>query len=51
VVSVSLLGEPVGSTFLALALLGEVPDAFTVAGGAVVLAGIYLTARGRPSET
>ncbi|UPV99878.1 DMT family transporter [Halorussus gelatinilyticus] len=50
VVSVTLLGEPVGSTLLALVLLGEVPDAFTVAGGAVVLAGIYVTATGRPSD-
>ncbi|USZ68514.1 DMT family transporter [Halorussus salilacus] len=50
VVSVTLLGEPVGSTLLALALLGEVPDAFTVAGGAVVLAGISVTARSRPNE-
>ncbi|UPV73844.1 DMT family transporter [Halorussus limi] len=49
VVSVTLLGEPVGSTLLALALLGEVPDTVTVAGGAVVLAGIYVTATGRPS--
>ncbi|PSP54806.1 EamA/RhaT family transporter [Halobacteriales archaeon QS_1_67_19] len=48
VVSVTLLGEPVGSTLLALALLAEVPDAFTVAGGAVVLVGIYITATGRP---
>ena len=48
VVSVTLLGEPVGSTLLALALLGEVPDAFTIAGGTVVLAGIYVTATGRP---
>ncbi len=47
VVSVSLLGEPVGSTLLAVALLGEVPAAPTVLGAAVVLAGIYLTVRGR----
>jgi drug/metabolite transporter (DMT)-like permease len=51
VVSVTLLGEPVGSTLLALVLLGEAPDVFTVAGGAVVLAGIYVTARGRPGES
>ena len=50
VVSVTLLGEPVGSTLLALVLLGEVPGLFTVAGGAVVLAGIYVTATGRPSD-
>lgn len=48
VVSVSLLGEPVGSTVLALLLLpGEIPSATTVAGGAVVLLGIYLTAAAR----
>ncbi len=43
VVSVSLLGEPVGATILALLLLAEVPTGFTVLGGVVVLAGIYLT--------
>ena len=47
VVSVSLLGEPVGSTVLALLLLAEVPGRWTVVGGAVVLGGIYLTARAR----
>ncbi|WP_135364074.1 DMT family transporter [Halosimplex halophilum] len=49
VVSVSLLGEPVGSTVLALLLLAEVPGRWTVAGGAVVLGGIYLTASARES--
>lgn len=43
VVSVSLLGEPVGATILALVFLSEVPTAITIAGGAVVLAGIALT--------
>ena len=48
VVSVSLLGEPVGSTLLAMALLpNEVPSATTVLGGGVVLLGIYLTAAAR----
>ncbi|WP_254611713.1 DMT family transporter [Haloterrigena gelatinilytica] len=47
VVSVSLLGEPVGSTILALVLLGEVPEAVTILGGAVVLVGISLTNRAR----
>lgn len=47
VVSVSLLGEPVGSTLLALVLLGEIPTVITVAGGAVVLTGILVTARER----
>ncbi|ELZ07981.1 DMT family transporter [Natrialba aegyptia] len=43
VVSVAWLGEPVGATVLALALLTEVPDLITVLGGLVVLAGIYVT--------
>jgi drug/metabolite transporter (DMT)-like permease len=47
VVSVSLLGEPVGSTLLAVVLLSEVPGRWTVLGGGVVLAGIYLTTRAR----
>jgi drug/metabolite transporter (DMT)-like permease len=45
VVSVSLLGEPVGATLLALVLLAEVPGALTVVGGSIVLAGIVVTAR------
>ncbi|SFR69432.1 DMT family transporter [Halogeometricum limi] len=49
VVSVSLLGEPVGSTVLALVLIGETPTPATIVGGVVVLAGIYLTTR-RNSE-
>jgi len=47
VVSVSLLGEPVGSTLLALVLLSELPTAVTVVGGGVVLVGIAVTATGR----
>ncbi|WP_267639235.1 DMT family transporter [Haloarchaeobius amylolyticus] len=43
VVSVSLLGEPVGSALLALALFAEVPGLLTIGGGAVVLVGIGLT--------
>jgi len=44
VVSVSLLGEPVGATILAFVFLAEAPTAFTLVGGAVVLGGIGLTA-------
>jgi len=47
VVSVSLLGEPVGATILAALFLAEIPTLYTVAGGVVVLAGITLTASGR----
>lgn len=47
VVNLTLLGEPVGATLLAAALPGihEVPALGTLAGGAIVLAGIYVTAR------
>ncbi len=41
-VAAVILGEPVGSTFLAWAVLGEVPGAATWVGGALVLAGILL---------
>jgi drug/metabolite transporter (DMT)-like permease len=51
VVSVSLLGEPIGATILAVAFLSESPTAFTVAGGVVVLAGIYVTAADRRRAT
>lgn len=47
VVSVTVLGEPVGATLLAALIpsIAEVPGALTLAGGAVILAGILLTAR------
>jgi drug/metabolite transporter (DMT)-like permease len=50
VVSVTLLGEPLGSAVLAAVLLSEVPSVGTALGGAVVLAGIYLTVSGRPAQ-
>ncbi|MFC7203369.1 DMT family transporter [Haloferax namakaokahaiae] len=49
VVSVSLLGEPLGSTLLALVLLSEIPTVPTLVGGAVVLGGIYVTASASPA--
>jgi len=47
VISVSVLGEPLGATMLAALIpsIAEVPRAFTFAGGAIVLAGILMTAR------
>jgi drug/metabolite transporter (DMT)-like permease len=46
-VNLTLLGEPVGATIIAAMLPGirEVPAPATLAGGAVVLVGILLTAR------
>jgi drug/metabolite transporter (DMT)-like permease len=49
VVNLTLLGEPVGATLIAALLPGirEIPSAATLAGGAIVLAGILLTSRRR----
>ncbi|MGA1849096.1 MAG: DMT family transporter [Thermoplasmatota archaeon] len=44
-VSVSLLGEPVGSSMLAWLILSEFPGAGAIIGGPVVLIGIYIVAR------
>jgi drug/metabolite transporter (DMT)-like permease len=44
-VSVTLLGEPIGSTVLAVLLLGEMPSWMKIAGGLTILFGIWLTAR------
>ncbi len=41
-VGLFLLGEPVGASLLALAVFGERPGAWTLAGGAVVLAALAL---------
>jgi drug/metabolite transporter (DMT)-like permease len=48
-VSISLLGEPVGSTALAMVLLGETPSGLKLAGAALILVGIILATR-RPSR-
>jgi drug/metabolite transporter (DMT)-like permease len=47
VVNLTLLGEPVGATMLAAILPGirEVPGVATLGGGALILVGIYVTAR------
>lgn len=47
VVNLTLLGEPVGATFLAALLPGirEIPHAATLVGGLLVLLGIFLAAR------
>jgi drug/metabolite transporter (DMT)-like permease len=46
-VNVAILGEPVGSALWAALLLGETPRAATWIGGALVLAGIFLTLQRR----
>jgi drug/metabolite transporter (DMT)-like permease len=44
-VAVFILGEPIGATILAYFILGENPGLSLIWGGALVLAGIYLSAR------
>ncbi len=44
IVSISLLGEPVGASILAYLLLGESPGGWVVAGGVVTLLGILVSA-------
>lgn len=44
-VSVALLGEPVGSSLLAYLLLAETPGVLEIAGGVLILSGIYLASR------
>jgi drug/metabolite transporter (DMT)-like permease len=50
IISVSLLGEPIGSTILALILLNEPPPELTIIGGALILPGIYMAYRGRKTK-
>ncbi len=44
-VSITTLGEPIGSTFLAFLLLGEEPTGLMLLGGALILAGIAVASR------
>jgi drug/metabolite transporter (DMT)-like permease len=47
IMSVALLGEPIGSSLLAYAIpwIHQEPSLYTVIGGGIILVGIYLTAR------
>jgi len=51
VVSLSLVGEPIGSSLLAWILLSQVPGAAIGIGGALALGGIYLTVLGQGART
>ena len=44
-VTITVLAEPIGATLLAIPVLAQVPSPIKLAGGVLVLAGIYLAAR------
>ncbi|OGO31200.1 MAG: hypothetical protein A2136_09905 [Chloroflexi bacterium RBG_16_54_11] len=44
-VSITLLGEPIGSTILAYFILQEQPSVIKLAGGVLILVGIYIASR------
>ena len=44
-VSITTLGEPIGSAILAYFILREAPTALTIFGGALILGGIYVSSR------
>jgi drug/metabolite transporter (DMT)-like permease len=44
-VSIAVIGEPVGASLLGWLLFQEVPDMLTLAGGALIIAGILLASR------
>ncbi len=44
-VSITLLGEPIGSTILAYFILGEKPTPIKLLGGVMILVGIYIASR------
>jgi drug/metabolite transporter (DMT)-like permease len=45
IVSVAILGEPVGATLLAILFFWEIPTPLVVVGGILVIAGIYITVK------
>ena len=46
-VSTAVMAEPVGATLLAWAVLDESPPIATLAGGGLVMAGVYIALRRR----
>jgi len=45
-IAIGIMGEPIVSTLLAIAFFGQLPSLWTVLGGALVLAGIYVAVTG-----
>ncbi len=48
IVSVAILGEPIGATLLGYFILNEVPTANEIAGGFLILVGIFTVMRRKP---
>ena len=50
--SVVLLGEPIGSSLLAIIApwIRQIPSEFTILGGGIIFLGIYLTAKNKPES-
>ena len=48
-VTLAILGEPVGASILAWLVLGEVPPLAAMVGGPMILAGIYLASKDEPA--
>jgi drug/metabolite transporter (DMT)-like permease len=49
-VSISLLGEPIGSTILAFLILHESPSGLKIFGAILILAGIYMASRSEKDQ-
>lgn len=49
-VSITLLGEPIGSTILAYIILNEKPTVIKLIGGVLILVGIYIASRSEVSK-
>ena len=49
-VAVTTLGEPIGSSILAYFILSETPSLAVIAGGVLILLGIYLALRGNQDD-
>jgi len=49
-VSIALLGEPIGTSILALFLLKEAPTLLEIVGGILTLIGIYIASRATSSQ-
>jgi drug/metabolite transporter (DMT)-like permease len=49
-VSITLLGEPIGSALLAYFFLDEIPEPLMIFGAILILVGIYVASRGETSQ-